>query len=426
MATKLLLTNYPRIWQHAEFERIDGKSRLEIIAGYDIKPDPKAVTLSIIRDLLNALLAYDEIYIEGSHLSDIIQVFGPDLLRQILGTGILRVIPDLSLNPVMKKEKGSWEPSFFNYAHASGPANGPVPPVALAVPGKWDHVGKLFREHRVNARDTDILLYMIDEHAVNIDEKMVADTVVKEVKRDIANAIFAKEYDIVRPSAGGLLVNTPKIIRFVELNKSCVLGAMLDINSIHSDSEISRMLQTKTLAALAGSAKDGLAALQTIESEKGMPDLAELFLQQRVTLDTILRIRNSIQNKLFRYWCSTDRYEEDLMRKDIMNSAAGVMASGLGNSLRFLACTAVGLAGFLPGTLFSALDSFVLDKVLKGWHPNLFLDNKLGKMLNQCVATRDEEIRKERVRQQFKDVQRNDPCPCGSGKKFKHCHGKGL
>ncbi|MFP4045371.1 MAG: SEC-C metal-binding domain-containing protein, partial [Rhodosalinus sp.] len=22
------------------------------------------------------------------------------------------------------------------------------------------------------------------------------------------------------------------------------------------------------------------------------------------------------------------------------------------------------------------------------------------------------------------DPGRNDPCPCGSGKKFKHCHGK--
>ncbi|MDE6082038.1 MAG: SEC-C domain-containing protein [Muribaculaceae bacterium] len=21
---------------------------------------------------------------------------------------------------------------------------------------------------------------------------------------------------------------------------------------------------------------------------------------------------------------------------------------------------------------------------------------------------------------------RNDPCPCGSGKKYKNCHGKGL
>ena len=24
----------------------------------------------------------------------------------------------------------------------------------------------------------------------------------------------------------------------------------------------------------------------------------------------------------------------------------------------------------------------------------------------------------------FADVGRNDPCPCGSGKKFKHCHGR--
>ena len=25
-----------------------------------------------------------------------------------------------------------------------------------------------------------------------------------------------------------------------------------------------------------------------------------------------------------------------------------------------------------------------------------------------------------------KKVGRNDPCPCGSGKKYKHCHGRGL
>jgi preprotein translocase subunit SecA len=25
-----------------------------------------------------------------------------------------------------------------------------------------------------------------------------------------------------------------------------------------------------------------------------------------------------------------------------------------------------------------------------------------------------------------KKVGRNDPCPCGSGKKFKHCHGQGM
>ena len=25
-----------------------------------------------------------------------------------------------------------------------------------------------------------------------------------------------------------------------------------------------------------------------------------------------------------------------------------------------------------------------------------------------------------------KKVGRNDPCPCGSGKKYKQCHGKGM
>ena len=28
------------------------------------------------------------------------------------------------------------------------------------------------------------------------------------------------------------------------------------------------------------------------------------------------------------------------------------------------------------------------------------------------------------LQERFKDVGRNDPCPCGSGKKFKHCHGR--
>ena len=32
------------------------------------------------------------------------------------------------------------------------------------------------------------------------------------------------------------------------------------------------------------------------------------------------------------------------------------------------------------------------------------------------------EIKKKPVRKQ--KIGRNDPCPCGSGKKFKQCHGK--
>ncbi|MBQ6799792.1 MAG: preprotein translocase subunit SecA [Bacteroidaceae bacterium] len=43
----------------------------------------------------------------------------------------------------------------------------------------------------------------------------------------------------------------------------------------------------------------------------------------------------------------------------------------------------------------------------------------------QAAARDTREVKREPVRAQ-NTVGRNDPCPCGSGKKFKHCHGKGL
>ena len=35
-----------------------------------------------------------------------------------------------------------------------------------------------------------------------------------------------------------------------------------------------------------------------------------------------------------------------------------------------------------------------------------------------------EEPEDRTVRRSGKKIGRNDPCPCGSGKKYKHCHGK--
>jgi preprotein translocase subunit SecA len=42
-----------------------------------------------------------------------------------------------------------------------------------------------------------------------------------------------------------------------------------------------------------------------------------------------------------------------------------------------------------------------------------------------AVTSAGERSRPQPVRVE-KKVGRNDPCPCGSGKKYKHCHGRGL
>ena len=39
-------------------------------------------------------------------------------------------------------------------------------------------------------------------------------------------------------------------------------------------------------------------------------------------------------------------------------------------------------------------------------------------------ASNEVQLPRVTVRRETPKVGRNDPCPCGSGKKYKHCHGK--
>ena len=44
----------------------------------------------------------------------------------------------------------------------------------------------------------------------------------------------------------------------------------------------------------------------------------------------------------------------------------------------------------------------------------------------QMFTNKDDSVKKEPKKNTDKKVGRNDPCPCGSGKKYKHCCGKNL
>ncbi|HRI18332.1 MAG TPA: UPF0149 family protein [Burkholderiaceae bacterium] len=61
--------------------------------------------------------------------------------------------------------------------------------------------------------------------------------------------------------------------------------------------------------------------------------------------------------------------------------------------------------------------------------PLASLDEAIGDLAGAVVEladlTRDARYRVDTVRRETPKVGRNDPCPCGSGRKFKACHGRG-
>jgi uncharacterized protein len=53
------------------------------------------------------------------------------------------------------------------------------------------------------------------------------------------------------------------------------------------------------------------------------------------------------------------------------------------------------------------------------------IDELIGSVADLYDLTRDLRYKVDTVRREAPKVGRNDPCPCGSGKKFKQCHGAG-
>lgn len=424
--TKILLSNYPNIRQELPFGQVGGNETIDIQCGYDIKVDAYQVTLQIASDLITAILAYDHVYIEGNHIWDVLQVFGSIYIGELLRSDILHFIPDNRVNPVMmRKSDKVWRPDFFPYTSAVVNQNGET--VFKPVQEEWSEIEVKFFHQKIGGPEAQALLYLIDDKKKVVDQERIMELALKETQNDLKNQQFATENSILRTNRFGLTeFHQLNILRLHELNTIAVTAGLIEADALKTDGQISELMNQKCVSIFPEILKDGVSSIQSILRKKGFPDLGDLFVNKVIDLEDILKLRSSLQGKLFRYWALKDEYNEAQMQQDIMNSVHNVLGAKLSNTVRFVACNALGLFSTISGVAASAFDSFILNKVAQGWHPNFFLDDNVKATIDAKIKENEEDA-KEAVRQErFKGVGRNDPCPCGSGKKFKKCHGKGF
>lgn len=424
--TKILLSNYPNIRQEVLFGQVGSNETIDIQCGYDIKVNAHQVTLQIASDLITAILAYDHVYIEGNHIWDVLQVFGSIYIGELLRSDILHFIPDNRMNPVMmRKSDKVWRPDFFPYTSAVANQNGET--VFKPVQEEWSEIEVKFFHQKIGGPEAHALLYLIDDKKKVVDQERIMELALKETQNDLKNQQFATENSILRTNRFGLTeFHQLNILRLHELNTIAVTAGLIEAEALKTDGHISELMNQKCVSIFAEKLKDGVSSIQSILRKKGFPDLGDLFVNKVINLEDILKLRSSLQGKLFRYWALKDEYDEAQMQQDIMNSVHNVLGTKLSNAVRFVTCNALGLISSVSGVVASAFDSFILSKVAQGWHPNFFLDDNVKATIDARIKEKEEEAKETLILERFKGVGRNDPCPCGSGKKFKKCHGKDL
>ncbi len=419
--SKILITNYPNFYTHLTCSQTNNHNKtIDIQCGYDFSIKHEDSCLCIARDIIMALLTFDHIYVEGNNINELLSVLSADNLKELLRLKILHIIPDQNLNPAVVTENKISKPDFFSYSLGKEHDG--------SKDEKWIYVENILNNHKINSKERSIILYLIDENCADLgNEEKVIEQIKNEVNKDIRspNSNFNSNFCRINPN-GRREYFIPHLIRLQELNKTAVIAATLNIDNIKTDAAINELLLHKTTSVFSKSIHCGTDVIQKIEQEKGFPDLGELFINNIINLEDILKLRDNFQNKIFRYWIKKLDSDELLVRKEIMNSVDNIIGSKLTNPLRFIGSNLIGLLGFIPGLAASAFDSFILDKISKGWHPNFFLDDVLKKEIDKCIDNYGNKRKIEKIKSTFSGVGRNDLCPCGSGKKFKKCHGKDL
>lgn len=420
--TSLFLSNYPQISQRGFIKSDMYGDSIEFVTGYDIanRIDKKILKHQLANDLMLGILSYDEVLIGGSNIWYIIQILGVDFTKHLLREHILRIINDTCLNAVLMKVNDKWQVDFL-----SNPTGGDEMSSNKAFEFNTDGLDyieyDLYR-HNLKGHEAEILLVLIEEGIKKIENKKIMAIATQETNRDIKSHQY---FDQFKLENGQVYVGSTfeRLIRIQELNKICAIASDINADSIRCDAEIRRLLSHKT-NILSKRFSDGVSSLNQVLYEKRIPELGSLFVNGVISLDDIIKLRNNYNGTLFRYWMNQDSYEESEMRSDIMNTTTNVLGKNISQLIRLVSCNMLGCFGFIPGIAASAIDSFILNKMASGWHPNFFLDDRVKATIDESVRRHEDNEKREKYSKQFQGVNRNDKCPCGSGLKFKKCHGK--
>lgn len=415
---KILIDNFPYPSQAGVFQKLDDPSvQMEIVHGFEPRrPMPRAIICPrIASDVLQALLIHDRVAIELHAVTDLIQVFGFANTIRLLQSECLEIIDHNGFNPVLAKEGQKYSVVFLQDSGVNSNQNAAL----NRLEGK-------IQKYSNQKTEINLLMLEVDRNRKLLDLGTEQAIFNKEIDFDLQNQNLTKAYNIVSKNHEEINPSDIyKVLRLLNINKSLFLSNYIGAVAIKVDGGAKSVLRQKISPVVqSGNSHDPVLVFQEILSEKGIPDLSDLFRAGLLTIDNVLSFRDNIHGEKFRDWFLTTHYNPAAVHQVLLSH--GVPQPFLTKLLRFIIPNAIGIANAPLGLLAGAVDSFLIDKILSGWHPNIFLDDILKSEIDNLLKQHDEKTRRDFIKSRFPNVGRNDPCPCGSGKKFKYCCGKGL
>lgn len=401
----VLLSNFPSLLGTLRSIDKNGKDVHQEEYRYSgfVKGDEYRILIeNSIEKLFLSLMLYNDIYINDEDFLKVVSFIGVENSTKLLERKLIRIIPRFqNPNIIVHRSKNL----LLNQTRYE------VEP--LMYLGGLHDLDRNYKKYSVNESHRSKIVQYFDNALINKDE--------------MDDSIFIKNMEIIKKEENIDFNNldyktTFEILRLYEIVDSLQMQNRNNLSNSIMDDYAKDYLGSKFTATI-GKFNDGnekVKLFERISDNKRIPNFYQMFKKGSIEIDQILDIRESFNSKLFRNWfANPDVSEQDIYYELLKEHGLSLKI----NLLKWIVPTIIGVINTPLGVAASSVENFFISKILQGWNPNLFLDDVLGKRLTQLENNFKIQEERKIILERFKGIQRNEPCPCQSGKKFKKCHG---
>ncbi|PSK80565.1 SEC-C metal-binding domain-containing protein [Prolixibacter denitrificans] len=370
--------------------------------------------LYFLNEFITSLLIHDKILIKLDSIEELELLIGIENVLKLFTDDALQIIDDGgTLVGFLVNRKGN--NMLMNFSNCSG----------LQIEAIEQRLDKKYKG-KILHRKLQPLLLNVEKKKIDIDGAWTGSLIEEELYYDLNNKNLTKLLSLRAED----IVNIPdsdilSFMRLCYLNKSLIYQHDVNADFLLTEGFTSKLLANK-LSPIFEKNTEPDKLFNKIISDKGIPDLASLILDEVIKFEHIIELRNSIDGKKFRNWFREKGWNKALIYEELMKFNPTIASKSWVRILRWIYPNFIGLAtSGIAGVGAAAFDSLIVEKLLKGWHPNFFLDDKLKEHINSEINIHTKNMEESRIKKRLgRKVGRNEMCPCESGKKFKHCCGK--
>lgn len=396
--------------------------------GTEFIPFKKIEKEYYIGKILNGALIHDKICVKINALYELVDLLSLNDLNLLVENEIIEIIDDQGIAPktnisVRKKSEVDNE-DIDLYGDAAylrfSMFDSENPSFALEkLLEKFNNVYYGKSDLKLAKR----LLYNIESNKVDIDGKQFNEYLIKEAEEDIKNKALRALFNIKSQEIDDLNFFEYLPMHYLSMfNRSVIYQYHLKAKYSESNALKKQFLQAKfSPINQCLHQEDNIELFSKLLKLKKVPDLGHLYIENELGINEYLEIRNSKSALKFKDWFFSKDGDSDGMLSDLLNSKP---RKNILKVIRYTIPQLISIKLPIVGAIVDTVNTFILDKLLQGWTPNFFFDDTLKTILINKEASMNKRKEENRIRNIYRKIGRNDLCPCGSGKKFKFCHGK--